>query len=61
MKRRLRVLGPVVAVQAVAAGWAYRDLARRRPDQVRGSKKMWRVLLALNSGNSILYWLFGRR
>jgi hypothetical protein len=34
---------------------------RRAPGQVRGSKRFWRALILLNPGNSVLYWLFGRR
>ncbi len=51
-----------LAAAATASGiLALRDLHRRRPDQVRGSKRLWRVLIALNPGNSVLYWLVGRR
>lgn len=51
----------VVAVEAVSAVFAYRDLAHRTDDQVRGPKLLWRVVMALNPGNSIAYWIFGRR
>jgi hypothetical protein len=49
-----------VAASASAAR-AWRDLNRRSPAQIRGSKRLWRVLIALNPGNSVFYWLFGRR
>jgi hypothetical protein len=45
----------------VAGSLAWRDLNRRPAGRVRGSKRMWRVLIAANPGNSLLYWLFGRR
>jgi hypothetical protein len=45
----------------VAGSLAWRDLNRRSPAQLRGSRRMWRVILALNPGNAVLYWLFGRR
>jgi hypothetical protein len=51
----------VVAVEAVAAAFAFRDLARRTDDQVRGPKLLWRVLIGLNPGNSLAYWALGRR
>lgn len=51
----------VVAVETVSAVLAYRDLAHRTDDQVRGPKLLWRVVMALNPGNSIAYWIFGRR
>lgn len=56
---------PVIAVLVTAATvsgtLALRDLHRRPPDRVRGHKWFWRVIIALNPGNSLLYWLFGRR
>ena len=51
----------VVAVEAVSAVFAYRDLAHRSDDEVRGPKLLWRVVMALHPGNSIAYWIFGRR
>jgi hypothetical protein len=55
------VVVAVVAVQAVSAAFAFRDLARRGDDAVRGPKLLWRVLIGINPGNSLAYWLFGRR
>ena len=51
----------VLAVEAVSAVLAYRDLAHRSDDEVRGPKLVWRVVMALHPGNSIAYWIFGRR
>ena len=45
----------------VSASLAWRDLNRRSPAQLRGSRRMWRILLTVNPGNSALYWLLGRR
>jgi hypothetical protein len=59
--RQKRLLTIIVPVQAVLAVAAWRDLARRTDDQVLGRKKVWRALLLLNPGNSLIYWLFGRR
>jgi hypothetical protein len=56
-----RQIGVIVAGQVVAAGLAYRDLARRPDDLVRGKKRVWRIFIGLNPGNSALYWLIGRR
>jgi hypothetical protein len=55
------MIGVVVAAQTVSSALAWRDLARRSDDQVRGPKNLWRVLVTINPGNSIGYWLFGRR
>jgi hypothetical protein len=40
---------------------AWRDLAQRSDEQVRGSKNLWRFIVTINPGNSIAYWLLGRR
>ncbi len=56
-----QVVIAVVAVEAASAAFAFRDLARRGDDQVRGPKLLWRVLIGVNPGNSLAYWVFGRR
>jgi hypothetical protein len=60
-KPKKLLLGWLVAVEVVSAALAWRDLSRRRDDQVRGNKKAWRAVMLLNPGNSVLYWAFGRR
>jgi hypothetical protein len=59
--RQKRLLIIIVPIQAILAVAAWRDLARRTDDQVLGRKNLWRALLILNPGNSLIYWLFGRR
>ena len=39
----------------------WRDIQRRPAEQIRGGKLVWRVLSALNTGNSVVYWLLARR
>jgi hypothetical protein len=56
-----KVVVAVVAVEVVVAILAYRDLARRPAELVRGPKKLWRIVIGMNPGNSLLYWLLGRR
>jgi hypothetical protein len=60
-KRGKIVLGVVVAAQTASSALAWRDLAQRSDDQIRGPKKLWRVIVTINPGNSIAYWLLGRR
>jgi hypothetical protein len=55
------VLVTVVVVEVVSALLAWRDLRRRADDQVRGPKRLWRFVITINPGNSIAYWIFGRR
>jgi hypothetical protein len=56
-----RVLAVVVAVQLVSCALAWRDLAGRSDEQVRGRKNLWRAFITINPGNSVVYWLVGRR
>jgi hypothetical protein len=51
----------LAAVEVVAAIFAWRDLDRRSDAEVRGAKRTWRTVIALNPGNSLFYWAFGRR
>lgn len=51
----------LVVVEVVSAVLAWRDLAGRTDDKVRGSKKLWRTVIRMNPGNSFAYWAFGRR
>lgn len=50
----------IVPIAALSCALAWRDFARRTTEEVRGGKNFWRVLITLNPGNSIFYWLFGR-
>jgi hypothetical protein len=55
------LLGVLVGMELVSACLAWRDLAHRGNDGVRGNKNTWRVLIVVNPGNSVFYWVFGRR
>jgi hypothetical protein len=62
MRRRPPPAVAALAFAATVSGTlAWRDLNRRSDGQIRGSRRLWRVLIAMNPGNSVLYWLFGRR
>jgi uncharacterized membrane protein YozB (DUF420 family) len=61
IKQKRILAAIIVPVQVVMAVLAWRDLARRTDDQVRGQKKLWRIFVTINPGNSVAYWLFGRR
>ena len=55
------VVTVVVPIQVLLAVLAWRDMSRRTDAQIRGTKRLWRVFVLLNPGNSLLYWLLGRR
>ena len=58
---KTRLVAGLVAVEVASAVLAWLDLNRRADDQIRGNKKLWRVIIAANPGNSIAYWILGRR
>jgi hypothetical protein len=59
--RKKLALGTLAALELVSAAMAWRDLARRSEDQVRGKKNLWRMFIGMNPGNSLVYWAVGRR
>lgn len=63
MRRRpdKRVIVGLVAIQIASAIVAWRDLNGRPDRTVRGTKKLWRIFIVMNPGNSFAYWAFGRR
>jgi hypothetical protein len=60
-QRKWVLAATIVPVEIVLAVLAWRDLDRRADEQVRGRKKLWRLAVSINPGNSVIYWLFGRR
>jgi hypothetical protein len=59
--QRKTLLTVIVPLQVGLAVLAWRDMGRRTDDQIRGPRNFWRVFVSLNPGNSVAYWLFGRR
>jgi hypothetical protein len=55
------IVFPALLGHIVMTALVWRDIARRDPSELRGSKTIWRVLTALNTGNHLLYYLVGRR
>jgi hypothetical protein len=49
------------AVEAVVTAAALRDLGRRRPDEVRGPKLLWRLSFVVQPFGPLAYFLAGRR
>ncbi|GAA3760411.1 hypothetical protein GCM10022240_11330 [Microbacterium kribbense] len=47
-------------VQIGLIGLAHGDLSRRTDDQVRGPKRMWRLISLVNFVGPITYFLVGR-
>jgi hypothetical protein len=49
------------ALESVLTLAAVRDLARRRPDQVRGPKPVWALSFVVQPFGPLAYFLLGRR
>jgi hypothetical protein len=56
-----KYLIPAIAAHLIVTSLAWRDISRRQPRELRGGKTLWRTLTALNTGNSLLYVLIGRK
>jgi hypothetical protein len=48
-------------VQAALAVWAFVDLGRRAPSEVRGRKGLWIPVILINWIGPAAYFVFGRR
>jgi hypothetical protein len=55
------VIAALLVGHVAVTALTWRDLRHRSGDQVRGSKKWWRVASAANTANSLIYWLIGRK
>jgi len=58
--KRIALVALVLAEAGLAA-LTWRDLRRRPAEEIRGSKRFWRVISTINPGNSVAYWLVGRK
>jgi hypothetical protein len=56
-----KVIAAIVIGHLALTTLAWRDIGRRTDDQIRGSKKIWRVATGANSVNSLAYFIFGRK
>lgn len=50
----------LASVQISLAVSAWADLAQRAPEQVRGRKRTWAGVIAINVIGPVTYFLFGR-
>jgi hypothetical protein len=58
---RRQAIGALVVIDLVLAVLAWRDITQRSDSEVRVGKRFWRLVIIANPGNSIAYWLFGRK
>jgi hypothetical protein len=60
-RKDLRPIIPVLVAHAAITTLTWRDLRRRPAEQVRGSKRLWRVASAVNTIGSLAYLTLGRK
>ena len=60
-RKDVRRVIPVLVAHAAITALTWRDLRRRPEDQVRGSKRLWRVASAMNTVGSVVYLAVGRK
>ena len=56
-----RILAAIAALHVAAVALTWRDLRTRAAWQVRGDKRAWRAVSAVNTLGAAAYWIFGRR
>jgi hypothetical protein len=52
---------PVLLAHTAITAVTWRDIQRRPVDQMRGSKRLWRVASAVNTIGSVAYVAVGRK
>jgi hypothetical protein len=53
------IVSAVIQLALAAAAW--RDLAKRPAEQVRGPKPLWAAVILVNFVGPLSYFVFGRR
>lgn len=61
MKKNPKPLLLYLPFHIAAVVFTWRDIDRRPPERVRGSKAAWKVASAVNTLGAVAYWLAGRR
>jgi hypothetical protein len=59
--QKFRPLAIFIPAHIVVTAFTWRDLRSRAPEQVRGSKRFWRVASGANTLGSLLYFTLGRK
>jgi hypothetical protein len=60
-RKALRALVLYLPFHLTAVAVTWRDIGRRSPERVRGSKRLWRFASVVNTLGALAYWLAGRR
>jgi len=60
-RRERSFIAGAMTVQLSLLAAALADLRRRPQDQIKGSKRLWRMLAFINFAGPISYFFFGRK
>ena len=60
-RKDVRRIIPVLVAHAAITTLTWRDLRRRPAEQIRGSKRLWRVASAVNTVGTVAYLAVGRK
>ncbi len=55
------VLAVLIVLHVIVTIVTLRDIGHRTEDQVRGPRWFWRIVAPLQMGNSVVYWIVGRK
>ena len=56
-----RAIAAIGVTHGTIAALTWRDIRSRSADQIRGTKRGWRIASAVNTMGSVAYWITGRR
>ena len=59
--QKLKPLAVIIPAHIAVTAFTWRDLHRRAPEQVRGSKRFWHAVSGANTLGSLLYFTLGRK
>ncbi|MEO3935683.1 hypothetical protein V3N99_02880 [Dermatophilaceae bacterium Soc4.6] len=60
-RRDPRITVLLVSASVLSGVLAWCDMAARSGERIRGPRRLWHVLVLANPGNSVAYWVAGRR
>ena len=55
------VIVVLVVLHIIVTAITLKDLSQRSDAQIRGPRWFWRAFTPLQMGNSVVYWLVGRK
>jgi hypothetical protein len=59
--QKLKPLAVIIPAHLAVTAFTWHDLRTRPSEQVRGSKRVWRVASGANTLGSLLYFMIGRK